>query len=198
MRMSSLREWEIDAALEAIESLFRSSEGMAYLGEEVSMIEHQLQAGRLAMAADMPDALAVAVLLHDVGHMVGQQTGEDDATSALSAGQDAHHDSSGALWLTQWFGPDVTEPVRLHVAAKRYLVATEPAYASVLSTASVRTLHLQGGPMSAIEIHEFARHPAAAGAVTLRRFDEQAKDAAVNAPTLVEHRDLIARVLRQR
>ncbi len=193
-----MRRLEIDAAIEAIEALFESSEGMAYLGEEVSMIEHQLQAGRLAIAADVPDALAVAALLHDVGHMVGQRIGEDAATSALAAGADAHHDSSGARWLARWFGRDVTEPVRLHVAAKRFLVATEPAYASVLSVASARTLQLQGGPMSAVEVAEFARHPAASRAVALRRFDEQAKDAAVDAPPLGEHRDLIARVLRRR
>ncbi len=196
--MSALSGREIDAAIEAIEALFESSEGMAYLGEDVSMIEHQLQAGRLAMAADAPDALTVAALLHDVGHMVGHLIGEVDATSALAAGADAHHDSSGARWLAQWFGPAVTEPVRLHVEAKRYLVATEPAYASVLSAASVRTLQRQGGPMSPVEVAEFARNPAASAAVVLRRFDEQAKDAAVDAPTLVHHRDLIARVLRRR
>ena len=90
----------------------------------------------------------------------------------------------------------MTEPVRLHVAAKRYLVTTEPNYAARLSAASVHTLRLQGGPMSTHQTAEFASLPHAAGAIALRRFDEAAKDAAISAPPLVTHHDLLARVLR--
>ena len=171
----------IDRAIDAIDALLSSSEGMAYLGEGVTMIQHQLQAGALAVAAGVPDALAVAALLHDVGHMVG----EHDASKAMADDVDARHDVVGAQWLGTWFGVDVTEPVRLHVAAKRYLVTTEPSYAATLSPASVHTLRLQGGPMSAAEAAAFAALAHAADAVALRRFDEAAKDAdvAVNAPS---------------
>src|SRR3978361_143300 len=68
-------------AIEAIEALFESSEGMAYLGEDVTMIEHQLQAGWLALEAGVPDPLVVAALLHDVGHMAGHQIGEGGGTA---------------------------------------------------------------------------------------------------------------------
>jgi gamma-butyrobetaine dioxygenase len=180
----------------AIEALFTSSEGMAYLGEDVTMIQHQLQAGAHAIAAGVPDSLVVAALLHDVGHMVGQLVGEQDASVALADDLDAHHDSSGARWLVQWFGADVTEPVRLHVAAKRYLVAIEADYAAKLSAASVHTLRLQGGPMNAEEVAAFEALPHHRDAVALRRFDEAAKDPDVDAPSLAAHRALIARVLR--
>ena len=105
---------------------------MAYLGEDVTMIQHQLQAGALAIAADCSDALTVAALLHDIGHVIGREEGEADAAEAMASDRDAHHDATGARWLSRWFGPDVTEPVRLHVAAKRFLVATEPDYAARL------------------------------------------------------------------
>jgi gamma-butyrobetaine dioxygenase len=180
------------AAMDSIDVLFVSSEAVAYLGEEVTMIQHQLQAGALAVAARAPDALAVAALLHDVGHMVG----DDDAAAAMAADVDAHHDVVGARWLAQWFGPDVTEPVRLHVAAKRYLVTAEPGYAARLSPASVHTLRLQGGPMSSDEANAFAALPHASAAAALRRFDEAAKDAAIDAPALATYHDLLARVLR--
>jgi len=186
----------IDEALDAIDRAFASAEGMAYLGEDVSMVQHQLQAGALAIAAGSSDALAVAALLHDVGHMIGHEVGEDDAAIALSNDADAHHDRSGARWLAQWFGPDVTEPVRLHVAAKRYLVAMEVDYASKLSLASVHTLELQGGPMSADEAARFAADPLSAAAIAVRRFDEAAKDPLIEAPAVRTHRDLVVRVLR--
>jgi gamma-butyrobetaine dioxygenase len=109
--------------------------------------------------------------------------------------RDAHHDASAARWLSRWFGPDVTEPVRLHVAAKRFLVATEPDYAARLSAASVHTLRLQGGPMAPDEARDFAAHQFALDAVALRRLDEAAKDGSKDAPGFDTHRDLLARVL---
>ena len=120
----------VDEAIDAIERTFNSAEGMAYLGEDVTMIQHQLQAGALAIAAGCSDSLALAALLHDIGHVIGREEGEADAAEAMANDRDAHHDASGARWLSRWFGLDVTEPVRLHVAAKRFLVATEPDYAA--------------------------------------------------------------------
>ena len=184
---------QTDDALRAIERAFDSAEGMAYLGEDVTMNQHQLQAG--ALADGCHDALVVAALLHDIGHVLGREEGELDASAALADERDAHHDAAGARWLSRWFGPDVTEPVRLHVAAKRYLVATERDYAAKLSEASVHTLRLQGGPMSVPEASEFERLPYAHDAVALRRFDEAAKDASMDAPGFVTYRGLLVRVL---
>lgn len=184
---------QTDDALRAIELAFNSAEGMAYLGEDVTMIQHQLQTGALAVGCH--DALVVAALLHDMGHVIGREEGELDASAALADQRDAHHDAAGARWLSRWFGPDVSEPVRLHVAAKRYLVATEPGYAAKLSEASVHTLRLQGGPMSVHEAREFEELPYARDAVALRRLGEAAKDASKDAPGLDAYRDLLVRVL---
>jgi gamma-butyrobetaine dioxygenase len=186
---------DANRALAALDAVFSSAEGMEYLGEDVTMIQHQLQAGALALDAGLPDTLVVAALLHDVGHMVGQFVGEQAASRALAGEADAHHDASGARWLAQWFAPPVTEPVRLHVAAKRYLVSSEPGYADRLSAASMHTLHLQGGPMGADEMAAFEALEHGAAAVQLRRLDERAKDAGTDAPALATHHDLLRRVL---
>lgn len=147
-----------------------------YLGEDVSMAQHMLQAAGLARAAGAADHLVVAALLHDIGHFTGVISGRE-----LMAGKENHHDDTGADWLALSFGPEVTEPVRMHVAAKRYLCTKDPAYIGALSEASVYTLKLQGGPMTDEETKAFEGSPYFSDAVALRRWDDMAKDA--NAPT---------------
>ncbi|HEX9065492.1 MAG TPA: HD domain-containing protein [Streptosporangiaceae bacterium] len=173
----------------AIEALFEAEGGSEYLGEAVTQASHMLQAAWLAEQAGAGDALIAAALLHDVGHFTGTVSGHQ-----LMAGTDNRHGDSGAGWLAQWFGPEVTEPVRLHVAAKRYLCATEPGYADTLSPASVYTLGVQGGPMSEPECAEFAASPYAADACQLRRWDDGAKDPQACAPELAHFRPLLARL----
>ena len=131
---------------------------------------HALQAAWLAEKAGHDAALISACLLHDVGHMV-HDLGHDPAAEGI----DDQHEQLGHAWLTRWFGPEVTEPVRLHVAAKRYLCAAETDYFMKLSRDSVRSLALQGGPMSGVEVVEYRANPHAAAATALRRFDEAAK-----------------------
>ena len=101
----------------------------------------------------------------------------------------------GAAWLARWFGPAVTEPVRLHVAAKRYLCAAEPGYFALLSPASVYTLSLQGGPMTPAEAAAFASGPCAADAVAVRRWDDAAKDPAADVPGFDAYRPLLGALL---
>ncbi|MBV8190997.1 MAG: metal-dependent phosphohydrolase [Alphaproteobacteria bacterium] len=137
----------------------------------VSQLQHALQAAALAEAGGAPPATVLASLLHDVGHMI-HDLGEDPA----GRGIDDVHEERGARWLAERFGPDVSEPVRLHVAAKRYLCAVEPDYFGKLSADSVRSLGLQGGPMSADEVEAFRKIPQYAEAVRLRRYDDAAKD----------------------
>lgn len=137
----------------------------------VNQLQHALQAAALAEAEAAPPATVLAALLHDVGHMI-HDLGEDPA----SRGVDDEHEQRGADWLAERFSPAVSEPVRLHVAAKRYLCAVEPDYFATLSADSVRSLALQGGPMSADEIAAFRTNPMHAEAVRLRRCDEAAKD----------------------
>jgi phosphonate degradation associated HDIG domain protein len=145
---------------------------------EVNQRAHALQAAWLAERAGCDAALIVASLLHDIGHMV-HDLGEDPA----SAGIDDRHEALGHAWLTRWFGPEVTESVRLHVAAKRYLCGTEPNYFGRLSDDSVRSLALQGGPMSVAECEAWRSNPHAEAAIQLRRFDDGAKVKGLATPT---------------
>jgi gamma-butyrobetaine dioxygenase len=134
--------------------------------EAVNEREHALQSAELAIADDAPDALVVAALLHDVGHLL-PGTGR----TALDDGHEAH----GAAYLRGLFGPEVTAPVALHVAAKRYLCGTEPRYHDALSLGSQLSLEAQGGPMSSTEAAAFRHRPGWAGAVRVRRWDDAAK-----------------------
>jgi gamma-butyrobetaine dioxygenase len=190
----------IMSPVDAIAELF-SSEGAAdYLGEPVTVAEHLLQAGARAHAAGAPPALVAAALLHDVGHLRGADAEADEVELSgrqLMAGTDNDHGNRGAQWLTaQGFPASVTEPVRLHVAAKRYLCATEPSYFGQLSEASVYTLAVQGGPMSDAEALEFEREPYAADAIAVRRWDDEAKDASADVPDFEHYRLLLAALAR--
>ena len=180
-----------DGPVGIIAGLFASEGAAEYLGEPVTQAAHMLQAAALAEQDGAPPALVAAALLHDVGHFHGAVTGHD-----LMRGTDNRHSHTGADWLAQWFGPEVTEPVRLHVAAKRYLCATEPGYAATLSPASVYTLGVQGGPMQGAELGEFTASPYAADAVRVRRWDDQAKDPQAGAPEFSHFRPLLSGLLR--
>jgi phosphonate degradation associated HDIG domain protein len=137
----------------------------------ISQLQHALQSAQHAETEGCTPATVLASLLHDVGHMI-HELGEDPA----GRGVDDVHEELGARWLAKHFIPDVVEPVRLHVAAKRYLCATESDYFGKLAPDSVRSLELQGGLMSADEIVAFRALPFSAEAVRLRRYDEAAKD----------------------
>jgi [1-hydroxy-2-(trimethylamino)ethyl]phosphonate dioxygenase len=145
----------------------------------VNQLQHALQAAALAERAGEPPAIIAAALLHDIGHMI-HDLGDDPAR----AGIDDLHEERGAAWLSRHFGPDVVEPVRLHVPAKRYLCAIDPSYFSKLAEDSMRSLELQGGPMSDLEVAAFSLLPHAEAAVRLRRLDEAAKDPMAKTPAL--------------
>ena len=179
-------------AVAAITALFASEGAAAYLGEPVSQAAHMLQAAALAEQDQPAKALVAAALLHDVGHLAGALNGDD-----MMPGTDNRHEENGAAWLVQWFGEEVTEPVRLHVAAKRYLCAVEPGYAASLSPASVHTLRVQGGPMQRAELAKFESNRYAAGAIRVRRWDDAAKDPQARVPEL-EHYTTVLRALARR
>jgi gamma-butyrobetaine dioxygenase len=166
----------------AIAELFAGPGARDYLGEAVTIGEHMRQAGALAQAAGADAPLVAAALLHDVGH--------------LRSETDSRHGDAGARWLSQWFGGAVTEPVRLHVAAKRYLCATEPGYFGRLSPESVRTLALQGGPMTPEQAAAFEARPYARDAVAVRRWDDEAKDPSVTPPAFAHFAPLLTSLLR--
>jgi len=166
--------------------IFEVRGGDAYFGEPVSQLEHALQAAYYAGQENAPASLVVAALLHDVGHLL-HGLGEHVADRGI----DARHEDVGEAWLAREFGPEVTEPVRMHVDAKRYLCATDPEYLALLSPASLQSLALQGGAYTAEEAREFERRPFARDAVRLRRWDDLAKVPGMAVPGLESYRALI-------
>jgi len=158
---------------------------------DINQRQHALQAALLAEQEDAGAALVTAALLHDIGHMV-HDLGHDPA----AAGIDDRHEELGHDWLVRWFGPEVTEPVRLHVAAKRYLCAVDPTYFGRLSRDSVTSLALQGGPMSPAEVAAFEALAEHAAAVRLRRWDEAAKVKDLPTPGFDHFSPYVAACLR--
>jgi phosphonate degradation associated HDIG domain protein len=174
-----------------IAELFAARGADLYVGEPVTQLEHGLQAAHLAEVAEAPDTLVAAALLHDIGHLL-----PEDAEGAAAAGIDARHEEAGQAWLAGRFGPAVTEPVRLHVAAKRYLCAVEPAYLATLSPASVHSLGLQGGPMTDAEARSFEANPHYRDAVRLRRWDDEAKIVGLAVPGFDHYRARLETAVR--
>jgi phosphonate degradation associated HDIG domain protein len=163
----------------------------AYGGEAVTQLEHALQAASLAEQQQATPELIVAALLHDVGHLLHELP-----DNAPDTGIDDHHENSAANYLSQLFPPQVTEPIRLHVAAKRYLCATDSEYESSLSRPSIVSLGLQGGRMTTQEIDQFEKHPYAGDAVRLRRWDDEAKIPDHPTPPLTHFTAYAQRVAR--
>lgn len=172
-----------------IVDLFARAGAGAYHGEAVTQRDHALQTALAAERAGASEALVAAALLHDIGHLL-HELGED----AAARGIDARHEAVGADWLAPCFPPTVSEPVRLHVAAKRYLCAAEPDYLNGLSSSSVRSLHLQGGPMGHDEAAAFAARPYGSDAILLRRCDDAGKVQGLATPALSHYRPLLARL----
>ncbi|WP_415005887.1 HD domain-containing protein [Aestuariivirga sp.] len=137
-----------------IADIFERRGAESYLGEAVTMAQHMLQGAVLAEKAKAPEDLVAAALLHDIGHYTSEF-----GTLSLGDTRDNYHEESGAKVLEPFFPAVITECVRLHVPAKRYLCATDPAYYGRLSEASKHTLSLQGGPMSKAEVAEFEKPP---------------------------------------
>lgn len=167
-------------------AVFQKRGAKAYFGEDVSMTEHCLQAAYFGQQEAAPAALVLAALLHDVGHLV-----EDVLDDLAGWTADARHEEVGGRWLASRFPKEVSEPVRLHVPAKRYLCATDPGYFSKLSPASVVTLGLQGGPMTAAEVAQFELEAFYQEAVRIRTWDDQSKVAGLITPDVASYQALI-------
>ena len=179
------------STFETISALYGRRGGEVYFGEQVSMLEHGLQAAYFAREEGAPPPLVLAALLHDVGHLVDSVP--DDIADWH---HDAHHEEVGRAWLARYFGPEVSGPVGMHVPAKRYLCATDAGYCARLSSASVHTLKLQGGPMSEPEVARFEAERYWRQAVRLRHWDDQGKVAGLKTMPLEAYATLIERVAR--
>jgi phosphonate degradation associated HDIG domain protein len=166
--------------------LFADNGHGAYFGEAVTQTEHALQCAHVAENSGSDNSLVAAALLHDVGHLL-HGLGQD----AAERGINGQHEEGGARWLRSYFGPAVVDPVRLHVAAKRYLCAVDPGYSASLSSASQLSLRLQGGPFTPDEVKRFEQEPWFCSAVALRRWDDAAKTPGLAVPGLEHYRSFL-------
>lgn len=155
--------------------------------DSVDELDHALQSAARAVEDEADDGLVLAAALHDIGH-----------SPLLGDPADAGHDLVAHQWLTARFGARVGWLAGAHVAAKRYLVATEPGYGDGLSATSIVSLQAQGG---ATVDATLVGHPWWADAVRLRRYDDAAKDPLADAmgrgATIDGVLTIAERVLRQ-
>lgn len=172
--------FDVDADLARVAALFLSEATLEGYGEGLSVREHMLQAAELAAERGLAEPLIAAALLHDLGWIR----------------PDASHETTAAELLRPLFGAAVATPVRLHVEAKRYLVAREPGYFETLSDASRRTLEAQGGPLGPDAADAFERLPEFASVIALRRVDEDAKIPGRSAPPFQGYLPLLERLAR--
>ncbi len=172
-------------AVDVLIGLLEQTAQFSY-GEDVSMLDHALQAAASAASDGLDDDLVLAALLHDLGHAVGD----------AGAYGDPDHAAVGARLLGPWLPATVVDPIRLHVDAKRRMVAGDESYLATLSEASVITLGQQGGPFDDAECARFDRELHAARAIKLRLADDAGKlsdpaSAGLDVPPLESYRDLI-------
>lgn len=167
------------ASIQAVLDTLSTHGHSQYGREAVTQKQHALQCAMLAARAKSDSALVVACLLHDFGHLV-HTLGED----AAERGIDDRHEYLALPYLREVFPLAVTEPIRLHVNAKRYLCAVDAEYWDDLSPASKRSLALQGGIFSEAEARTFISQPYAKDAVQLRIWDDLAKNPDTQTPVL--------------
>ena len=153
-----------------IGSIFEKRGDEEYLGEPVTMGQHMLQGATMAEKSREPDEIIIGTLLHDIGHFTSEF-----GTFSMEDTEDRYHEDAGAAVLEQFFPKIITDCCRHHVAAKRYLCATDPEYFQKLSTASIHSLNLQGGPMSEAELKDFEKNPNLKKILKVRLYDDAGK-----------------------
>jgi len=179
-----------DDIVGAIVRMFEIGRRRGYALDKMSHTEHAMQAALVAEEQGAPQSLVVAALVHDIGHFL-----ESWPRDIADLGTNHRHEELGSAWLARGFGPEVTEPVRLHVAAKRYLCAVDEGYLDTLSPSSLRNLELEGGPMGRGEAERFERESYFDQALRLRRIDEVARQPGIALPDIQEHSGLLDSML---
>ena len=174
-----------------IMDLFARRGAEEYMGEPLSMAQHMEQTAACAVAGNASNELIVAALLHDIGHFVG-----DFPIDALENGIDNDHENVAAEFLAPYFPESVTEPIRLHVPAKKYLCATDKNYFDQLSDASKQTLVVQGGIMNSEEVKQFETNRYYREAVQLRKYDDNGKVANKTIHPIIHYQSLLGSLIK--
>ena len=156
-----------------------------YLGEKVTIAEHMIQTAMLAEKNNSPQSLICACLLHDIGHFIIK-----DPDQLVSKSVDGKHEDIAFNFLKNYFKPEVTEPIKLHVNAKRYL-CREKSYYNLLSKASKISLELQGGKMNNDEAQKFVLLKHHKDAITLRKYDDEGKIPNMKIKNINDYKELI-------
>ena len=173
-----------------IGDIFNRRGGEEYLGEPVTMAEHMLQGAHFAEKAGESELIIVSALLHDIGHFTSEF-----GTFSMDDTEDRLHEEAGAVVLEPFFPTLVTDCVRFHVAAKRYLCAVKPEYFKRLSDASIHSLNLQGGAMSEAEVVEFEKNPNLKDIVKVRYYDDAGKRADLKTQPYSYYAPMVQRVV---
>ncbi len=176
--------------VEFLGSIFERRGGEEYLGEPVTMGEHMLQGATIAEQNGQREEIIVGALLHDIGHFTSEF-----GTFSIDDSKDRFHEEAGAQVLERFFPGVITDCVRHHVAAKRYLCATRPEYFNRLSAASVHSLNLQGGPMSGAEVAAFEKNPNLKDIIAVRYLDEAGKRAGMKTPDFWHFAPMVQRMV---
>ena len=170
----------IEHVLHVIRETFEQRGKQNYGIEEVTQLQHALQSAALAESASESPQQISAALLHDIGHIMHADVLPGDIDTNLHD----HHEERAYEWIKSHFGNAVADPVRLHVAAKRYLCTVDASYAEKLTPTSYKSFLDQGGEMSEEEKQAFEAEPFYNEAVSLRRWDDRAKDKTQETPSL--------------
>ncbi|WP_430461963.1 HD domain-containing protein [Thalassolituus sp. LLYu03] len=187
-------------ARKAVDSVWRPFEdyGQLHLGEDITQRAHALQCAWFASEDNAPGHLVIAALLHDIGHLL---TWDETGAHPEEKGLNGYHEKNGATFLGRFFADDITKPVRLHVAAKRYLASTDAEYRTGLSQASLQSLELQGGLMDDSTCRAFEASPWFTDALRLRKYDELGKQLGLSVPDIDHYYELLiqhTRVVQER
>lgn len=166
--------------VEQIRAVYELRGQESYGVEEVTQLEHALQSAHWAEKSGAAPELIAAALLHDIGHILHSQAMPQECSTNL----DDRHEYRAFEWLREHFGLAVADPVRLHVAAKRYLCSVDPDYVHQLTPTSLKSFHDQGGIMSDEELAQFQAEPHFEAAIQVRRWDDLAKDSQAIPPDL--------------
>jgi len=168
-------------------------QGKTKYDESVTQLEHSIQTAMLAKKFNAKSSLVAASLLHDIGHLILNEN--ESKIDFLN--YDLNHEMVGAKWLEKKFPKSVTEPIKLHVPAKRYLCTIEKNYYEKLSFSSKKSFNLQGGIMSAEEKNEFINNKYHKDALKLRTWDEKAKRKNITIPSINDFKKDILRVIKK-
>ena len=173
-----------------LKEIFEQCGHLEYLGEQVTMSEHMRQSAFLAEKKGYKEDIVVAALLHDIGHFVSEL-----GSFKINDEYDRLHEEAGAHFLEKYFPTIISDCVRFHVAAKRYLCAIKPEYLNTLSEASIHSLKLQGGPMNKIEVKKFNQNVNLDEIIKVRYLDDAGKLVGEDTPNFDYFAPMILRLV---